>query len=238
MELNEEMFEEILEKSSSNYLSYREDTGRLEMQILSKIEVVQPGEVGLDGNEWNPPVEDRDGNPLIQKFGPNKGEPVEPWPKVEVKVDVLSCEGDKAMSGEKIFRLGGINSGLTKNFIRSMKANEITQDDIVGTKWSVYGEKQQWWSYQIDYLGEGDVKDTSSNKPIKKEDKKDSKIDSKIIDALKVKKDTTSGEIPKTDILAVLSFATQKKTSEIEDMWQDLINAKLIKDNNGKVTIP
>ena len=234
MELGKEMMEDILKKSATRYLSYKEELGRLELQMLSNIEVVQPGETGLDGQEWNPPVEDRDGNPIMQQFGPNKGEPMEPWPKVEVKCKVLSCSGDKSLEdgAEKYFRIGGINSGLLKTFVKVIKNEGLEPKDFVGTKWSVYGEKENYWKYQVEYLGKGDIKEEP-----KAESKKQSNIDQTILDAIAFEKDQSKGEIPKTDFIARLAFVTKKKAKDIEGMWDDLISNNLIEDKNGKVKI-
>ena len=75
MELNKDLYEDILKKSATRYLNYREEYGRLELEMLSKIEVVAPGETGLDGTEWIPPVEDRDGNPIHVVWGIPKNAP-------------------------------------------------------------------------------------------------------------------------------------------------------------------
>ena len=196
MELGKELFEDILKKSATRYLSYKEDLGRLEIIMLSKIEVVEPGMVGLDEQEWNPPVEDRDGNPIIQQFGPNKGEVMEPWAKVEVECRVLSCSGDKSLvdGGKKFFRIGGINSGLLKTFIRAIKQSEIDLEEFVGTKWSIYGEKQNFWKYTVEYLGTGDVEEDTKEDGTKKEVViPKSNIDADIVSALKAKKDQSKG---------------------------------------------
>jgi len=88
---------------------------------------------------------------------------MEPWAKVEAKCNVTSCGGDKALVGEdKFFRFGGTNSGLLKAFIREMKNNDISNQDIVGTKWSIYGEKERFWRYQIEYLGSEDVSEDTT----------------------------------------------------------------------------
>jgi hypothetical protein len=238
MKLGKEMMEDILKRSATRYLSYKEDLGRLELQMLSEIEVVRPGEPSLDGNEWNPPVEDKDGNPIIQQFGPNKGKVMEPWTKVEVKVKVLNCSGDKSLAdgSEKFFRLGGENSKLVGEFVKIITNEEITPDKFVGTKWSIYGEKTPFWKYQVEYLGREDVGETISKKAETKA-KVEHNIDGAIVDALRVKKDQTKGSLQKVDLITSLSIVTHIKASDIEKMWNDLIKAKLIEEKDGKVFI-
>jgi hypothetical protein len=239
MELPEDMFEDILKKSSSRYVSYREDTGRLEILLKTNIHVIEPGEVGLDGYEWDPPVEDRDGNPIIQKFGPNKGEAMEPWPKVEVKCDVITCTGDRALEGEdKFFRLGGTNSGLLKAFVREMKNNDISNKDMKGTKWSIQGEKEQFWKYSVEYIGREDVSEDTTLPPAKPT-KKVSGIEQDTLDALKAKKDQSSkAGLPKSDVLAYLAFIRKEKSEDIEkNLWPKLIEEKVIEVKNNKIYI-
>ena len=247
MKLGQDMMEDILKKSATKYLSYREEHRRLELLMLSPIEVIAPGEIGLDEQEWKPMLEDKDGNPIIQKFGPNAGEPMEPWSKVEVKVKVTACEGDKSLVDdvEKYLRLSGFGKTEThflKCFLQAMKKEEIDNDDLPGTKWSIYGEKEgNFWRYVIEYVGDEEVSDTPTN-PIKKAQQKKPKAPSnlpkEIVDALAVKKDQSGGTSTKTDILSILSFATQKKPSEVEtEYWQTLVDEGLVKEDGDKVTI-
>lgn len=146
---------DILNKPLSKYLSYKEEYGRLKVLIESPITVVNPNEKGLDGIVWNPPITDRDGNPIIERFGKDEGKPMKPWAKVEVQCKVLSCSGDKNLvdDSSKYFRIGSTNSGLLKAFIREMKNNEIDNNHIVGTKWTINGERDIFWTYHVEYLG-------------------------------------------------------------------------------------
>ena len=90
--LEPNMFDKILSSGPTQYFFHREEDGEVELIFTSPISVTEPGEEDLVGRVWNPPITDAQGNPLIEQFGANKGNPRQPWAKVEAKCLINGVE--------------------------------------------------------------------------------------------------------------------------------------------------
>jgi len=231
--LTNEMFDDLLKELPSQYFFYRDDTGPIEIEITHPIEKVEPEEEGLDGRVWNPPIQDKEGNPMLDL----QGNPREAWSKFEMKCKIWgkdSRDNVKLEGSERIYSLGGENGSQLRTFVRAMNDNGIRNEDLTGTKWSILGERgARFWNWTVRYLGkgEGDTPTPSPSTPSKK------KLDTKIKDALKTKKDQLKDGAAKEDIVGFLALVLGKKTSDIENIWEDITEAGWIKEENNKVYI-
>jgi len=213
MEVDNELLDQILKDSGGNYYYHKEGTVILIFE--SGISKVEPGEEDSVGRIWNPPLADKQGNPILDF----QGNPKEPWAKFEARVIIDGVS--------RVYGFSGVKSSILKNFVMAMKRENISNDKLPGTKWSI--ERVGRWDWNIKYLGrEGDKKSSSS---------KATKIDQKIIDALKVKKDQSPNGLSKSDVVGFLALVTTKKTFEIEAIWKSLIDSKLIQEKDNKVFI-
>ena len=216
-----DMFDDILKEGGSQYFFHKEETGEITLIFTSGIQQVEPGDEDCIGRIWNPPVTDANGNPLLDWNGNVR----EPWAKFEAQCTIGGVPHVYSFSGRK--------SSVLKNMIMAMKMEEISNDDLPGTKWTI--DRIGKWDWVIKLLGRED--DVASSPLPKKEDTKKSKINPTIIEALKVKKDQTAGGVPKGDLFAYLSLVSHMKADELEKEWQSFIDANLIKEKEGKVFI-
>ena len=149
--------------------------------------------------------------------------PREPWEKFEAEVTINGAP--------HIYSFSGKRSSILKNFIIAMKREEIDNESLPGTKWSI--DRVGRWDWNIKYLGK-EEEESSSSSNLKKEYKKYPEIEK----ALSVKKDSTSGPLDKDTLVAYLSIATNRKTIEVEEILIELLEQNLIqKDNNNKYII-
>jgi len=215
-ELTDDMFEDILKEIPSQYFYYKEDTGKIEVLMKSPIEKIEPGEEDLIGRVWNPPVEDAQGNPIMNRDGSTR----EPWAIFQAKCEINGVE--------HVLGLGGERGAFLRTFAQVMKSNDIKNSELDGTKWSIFGVREKYWNYTIQYIGRGDESESPST---------NTNIDNKIVEALKVKKDMSEGGLAKNDVIAYLAVTTSNKAKDIESQWKDFIDSKLIKEEKGKVYI-
>jgi len=224
MEITEDLFDDILKDGGSQYFFYQEDTGEIIVIFRSSMEKFEPGEEDFIGRVWSPKIMDAQGNPLLD----NKGNPREPWAKFEAKATINNID--------QILSMGGRKSPLLNNFIRAMKREDVSNKDLVGTKWSINKVGPGYNDWDIKYLGK-EEEESSSTSPQKEEKGDCNKIDDKIIEALKAKKDQTSNGVSKNDIISYLAFITHKKADEINEVWNDLIEQKIISIKDNKIYI-
>jgi len=221
-ELTDDMFDDILADSPSQYFFHKPDTGKIELVFETGIVKVEPGDEDLADRVWNPKLTDANGNPLLDF----NGNPREPWTKFEAK--------GKINGSPAIHSFGGQKGSLLREFIKAMKAKGLNNSDLPGTKWSI--EKIGKWDWDIHYLGKEDT--TSSTPSTKTEKPTDNKYDN-IKKALAIKKDQTSGPLNKNDLLAYIAFIVQGKVEDVtENIWPDLLKLNIVKENaDGSVSI-
>jgi len=205
-----DMFDDILKEGGSQYFFHKEDTGEIELTFTSSINQVEPGDEDCLGRIWNPPVTDANGNPLLDFSGNVR----EPWAKFEAQCLINGVPHVYSFSGRK--------SSVLKNMIMAMKREEISNEDLPGTIWTI--DRIGKWDWNIKYIGKDEGDKTPSTSP-----SKESSIDKNVIDALKAKKDQGEDGIKKSDILAYLSFVTHQRASDVEKLIPKLVEERVIK---------
>ncbi len=217
VEVSNDMLNDILKEAGGQYFFHKEDVGEVILEFESSIEKFEPGDEDFAGRVWNPPVTDAQGNPILDF----SGNPREPWAKFEAKCVINGAH--------KYYSFGGARSKNLTSFIEVMRASGIDNKDLPGTKWSV--NRVGRWDWDIKYLGKGETKSSPSPTNVK------SKIDSKIIEALKAKKDQSAGGLAKNDLIVYLNLVTNIGTDEINDIWDNLLSDNVIREQDNKIYI-
>jgi hypothetical protein len=143
VEVTNEMLNDILKEAGGQYFFHREDVGKIEIVFESGIARFEPGEEDFAGRLWNPPITDAQGNPILDF----SGNPREPWAKFEAKAIIDGAH--------KYYSFGGARSKQLTAFIEAMKREDISNDQLPGTKWSI--ERIGRWDWTIKYLGKGET---------------------------------------------------------------------------------
>ena len=215
--ISEDMFDEILSSGPKQYFFQKEEDGEVTIVFQSKIHVTDPGEEDLVGRIWNPPVTDANGNPILNF----KGQPRLPWSKVEAEAVVKGTP--------MIYSFGGKETNLCKAWIGAIRANEITNDDLPGTKWTAM--KTGKWNWTIRYVGKEDI--TSTPSPAGPDIIKVKSI----LDDLKVKNKEVTRGVSKNQLIKTIVILSGKSQEEIEGMWSKLIREKIVVEKDGKVSV-
>jgi hypothetical protein len=208
VEVTNDMLNDILKEAGGQYFFHKEDVGEVEVEFESPIEKFEPGEEDFAGRMWNPPVMDAQGNPILDF----KGNPREPWAKLEAKCVINGAH--------KFYSFGGPKSKNLTCFIEVMNREGIANKDLPGTRWSI--NRVGKWDWDIRYLGRGDSSSSSSS----------STIDNKVIDAIRAKKDQSTKEMTKNDFKMYIKLMTN---IDIDDIWDNLLSDKLISEKDDKV---
>jgi len=224
--ISEDMFGDILKSGPSQFI-YPPKEGEPEIVVVfqSSISITNPGDEDVLGKIWDPPTEDANGNPIIDKFGPNKGNPMQPWAKVEAQV----TKG----GSPSVLTFGRKNGAFLREFGIKMNEEDITNQDLKGTKWSIQRTGRYNWS--IEYLGR-EESDSSTPKEEKKENKDLESIKSSLVSLKSGNPDVAKG-VDKNQLMQNLVFITGLKPDAIKSNWDKLIKEKIIeeKDNTVKV---
>ena len=222
--LNQDTLGDILNSGGGKYFFHKEEDGEVVITFTSEIQITEPGDEDLIGRIWDPPIVDADGNPLLDF----NGNPREKWSKVE-------AEG-KINGANVVYAFGGERSSSLRALIEQMNANEITNDTLPGTKWSI--ARLGKWNWSIKYLGKEDISSSVSSK------KKERNIDNENFETIK----TALGElvernakvkegVNKNQLVQTLVFMTGVKPNIIEDMWEHLELTGLIKIDGNVIKI-
>jgi len=210
-ELTDDMLDEILAKSSMEYFIHREDVGEVIITFTSGIRKIEPGDTDSAGRVWNPKIVDENGNPILDR----NGKPLEQWEKYEATGMINGVP--------YVYSFGGKRGSQLKAFILAMKANNIKNEDLPGTKWSI--NRVNRWDWDIRYLG----KDNSTSQS------QSNNIDL-FRNALK-SFETDRTEFTKNEIITYLSFATHLPTSEISEQWNEIVNSGILIQRGDKYSI-
>jgi hypothetical protein len=218
--VDDKLFDSILEKSGPDTYFYKPEDGRIEVILKSGVRAINPGDTDSNGRIWNPKLVDANGNPKLDR----QGNPMQPWTKYEALAIIKGVPN--------VFSFGGEKSPMLRAFIKVLKAEELSNGTLPGTKWSF--EKIGQWDWAIKYLGKVEG-DTPSSKPSVKKEVNPDLI--KIKEALASKKDMGSNGIAKADIIAFLSFVTHKKADDVKALIPSLVSEKIIKEENNLIYI-
>ena len=230
-------FQKIKEKETRDgFQSFYEDDGSVIVTFTTGMAQVEPEEIDLSGRSWNPRLKDKDGNPILDTFGANKGNPRKAWDKFEAKAIINETE--------TVYGFGGKNGILIKGFVAEMTKNKIMNSQLPGTKWKIKcnlpagNNKFNTWS--IEFLGKGEI---PKEKP-KKNENNDSKPDNgynKLTNALIEVRDDNSGRalagFIKVDLIEALVFKTELNAKIIEKYFVQLEEDEIIRVDGEKVFI-
>jgi len=217
--IKEDMMDEILASGPKQYFFQKEEDGEVTIVFTSSISIAEPGDEDLCGRIWNPPVNDANGNPILNA----NGKPRQPWAKVEAEANVKGAP--------VIYSLGGKNSSLFRTWISALKAFEIKNDELPGTKWTC--TKNGKWNWNIQYIGKEDI---SSSSPSIIDNKDLYQIKQTLME-LKSKNQSISRGVDKKQLIKTIALLTGKTQEEIDNMWYKLINEKVIAEKDGKVSV-
>ena len=215
----------IISSGGGRYFFHKEEDGEVIVIFTSPISITEPGDEDLVGRIWDPPITDADGNPLLDF----NGNPREKWSKVEAECTINGAPHVYAFGGEKSSSLRAMGE--------QMNANEITNETLPGTKWSI--ARLGKWQWAVKYLGREETP-SSASKPKEKDRSLDKESYDKIsesLNELKTKNPSVKEGVEKNQLVQTLVFMTGVKPSEIENMWQNLIMTKLIAEVDGKVSV-
>jgi hypothetical protein len=229
-----EILEEIgADRDNKNpYLIYKDDTGKIEMTIVSQPEITKNGERDIIGNVWK------------QK-----------WAKVEMKVKVYT----EGLEHIKVLEMGGATDGkpssaLFKAFAINFDRNDLDFDDIVGTKWSLGKDVESGW-YNIEYLGvDSELDDTEEEeekpKEVKKEEKPKAKKEeekpktssklSEVLEIIKGLKDEPEFEegVHKDKFITAIALRGSVSMDDVDKLISTLVKQDVIViDEDENVTI-
>jgi len=207
-----------------------EADGSILSTFTSGIGQIEPGEEDLLGKIWNPPLKDKDGNPLLDK----DGKPKRAWNKFEVKAIIKGHE--------KLYGLGGSNSGQLRGVLMEMVKNNIKSEELPGTQWKIKSLGSYKWD--VTYLGKVELpKETKKpNGNAKKADgvstKENERI--KILQAVNEVKEKSPfsqklAGIGKADFINAVGFFSGLDEKKVVAIWQEVLGAGIIKEVDGKV---
>ena len=222
-------FQKVKEKETrEEFKPFYEKDGSVIVVFKGGIAKIEPEDEDLFGRVWKPKLKDEEGNPILNKFGPEKGNPREPWDKFEAKAEINGKE--------TIYGFGGKNSVLIKGFISEMKANNISVADMPETKWKIKcvvdGGFNKW---DISYLGKGEIKKESP-----KDTQPPNEYD-KIADAIRGVRDDNMGRalagLDKNDLIEALVYKTELNVKVIEKHIPQLEKDEVVRLDGDKVFI-
>lgn len=208
---------------------YEED-GSILSTFTSGIGQIEPGEEDLLGKIWNPPIKDKDGNPLLDK----SGKPKRAWDKFEVKAIIKGQE--------KLYGLGGNNSGQLRGVLTEMVKNNIKSDELPGTQWKIKSLGSYKWD--VTYLGKVEL--PKEAKKTNEETKKPNGVSVKENERIKVlqavnqvkEKSPFSQKlagIGKADFINAVAFFSELDEKKVVSVWQEVLGEEIIKEVDGKV---
>jgi len=142
------------------------------------------------------------------------------WAKLEAKV---------LFNGEPcVLSFGWRTNPMFRTFRARCQENKISPDDLKGTVWTF--EKKGPNSYNMKYLGKGEVKHVEVNIPDKSFDEVVS-----VVGILKEEPELISDGISEEDFIKALAIRTNNKVQTIRNMIPELEKKKLITRVDGKV---
>jgi hypothetical protein len=215
--INEDMFDDILASGPKQYFFQKEEDGEVTVIFESGIHVTDPGDTDLVGRVWNPPVVDANGNPMLNF----NGQPRQPWSKVEAEAVVKGTP--------MVYSFGGKESGLFRAWIGALRANEVKNDELPGTKWTCI--KTGKWNWTINYIGKEEISSSPSKTG------SDTTEVKKILSDLKMKNPLVTKGVAKNQLVKTIALLSGKSQEEIDSMWYKLINEKVIVEKDGKVSV-
>jgi len=217
------MFDDILASGPRDWISQKEEDGEIRVVFTTPIAVIEPGDTDLSEREWNPPTEDANGNPYIEKFGPNKGNPVIPWAKVEAQCTVNGLP--------KTYSFGRKSGSCLRSIIAVMREHNIDNEDLPGTKWSITRVGSYDW--KVEYLGR---EETSSQSSSPKNDEDVNKI-TEVLKELKSKNSELSKGVSKEQIVQTVNLLAGISEETINKKWNTLLDKKIIEKVGDKIKV-
>jgi len=185
----------------SKYKVLNVDDGEVDIEFLSTIYLVEPGDEDLLGNIW--------GNKESQN-----------WTKHEAKV---------LFNGkEKVLSFGGINSALINTFKARCLENNLQPDDLPGTKWKF--KKLSPIKYEITYLGKKETVQKKEKKVENKSDDEIGTIVNAIED-LKSDSNIAEKGISREEFVKVIAIKGNIPTEKVQSHLQTLFDKKIITYN-------
>jgi len=212
--ITEDELNNILKSAPGKYFFHRVEDGEVILTFTSPITITDPGEEDLLGRIWDPKVTDENGNPLLDI----NNQPRQKWSKVEAE-----C----LINGVKhVYSFGGKQSSSLRKLLEKMNENDITNETLPGTKWSI--TRVGKWDWIIQYLGREEKKQST---------KSNSNIDKirKSIEELKKDNPSASDGITKNEFLQTISFLAGIKPVDIISVWDDLVDNGIIKVDGDKI---
>jgi len=227
--VTDDMFDDIVKSGGVQFFRHTEEEGEVEVVFTTGIAKVDPGDTDLLDREWEPPTHDANGMPLLDWNGKVK----EPWTKFEAKCLIKGVP--------HLYSFGGEKSSILRNFAVALKQNELSSNDLPGTKWSIErigsGKSTRW---NIQYLGKEDVSEETEpqlkEKPKESDDKSDSDVKSLLVKYKKEYPDKAKDGISKNSIIQYIVFETELKPTDAEAELSKLVEDGFVKEENGKIT--
>ena len=233
--LDDQMLKEVLADLAGSAYFYQKEKGKAREEekplyeedgsvittFTSGIVQVEPGEEDILGKIWNPPLKDKDGNPYLTKAG----QPRKAWDKFEVKALVKGKE--------VVYGLGGNNSGSLRGVLMEMTKNSLKSIDLPGTKWKLKFLGNFKWD--VTYLGKVELPKKTNGKKVDEVPIKD-KVMQGIV---KVKENAPLNRmlagIDKNEFINSVDFFAEVGEKKINGIWKEILEAGVIKEENGKI---
>jgi len=222
-------FQKVKEKETrEGYKSFYEKDGSVIVTFKTGMAQIEPGEKDLIEQPWIPKLKDNDGNPILDTFGANKGNPRKAWDKFEAKAIINGTE--------TVYGFGGKNGILLKGFVAEMMKNKIKNPELPSTKWKIKcipsGRFNTW---DIEFLGKGEVPKV---KPKKIE--VSSNYDKVVKAVSEIKEGNASrvlAGIGKVELAGAIAYKSKLSEKEVEKVFPQLEENGVINITGDKVYI-
>ena len=221
--IDEAMFDDMLSSGPRDWFAQKEEDGEVRIVFTTPIAVVNPGDTDLSEREWNPPVADANGEPYLEKYGPNKGNPVIPWTKVEAQCTIKGIP--------KTYSFGRQTGSCLRHIMNAMRENDIKNDKLPGTKWSVTRSGSYDW--KVEYLGREEIESS----PSKEDPELIGKIKQTLNDVKSKNKEISTTGVSKEQIIQTVNLLAGIPEEDIKDQWHNLMAQKLLERKGDMVII-
>ena len=206
--ITEDMLDDIISSGPMNFFKHEMNVP-VEVVFTSSITHTEPGEIDMFERVWNPPVTDAQGMPIIDK---NTGKPREKWPKTEATCTINKAPNVYSFSAKSLLR----------EFIKAMRDNEVSNEELPGTKWSINRVGQ--WNLVIKYLGrEGEEEKSSSPTPIKEPN--GDEIKNVLTNFKESNPKKVEDGLKRNQLIQYITFETDLKPTQVEGKLNSLIKS-------------